>query len=276
MRISSEFYKIKGPNKKIVLISDIHFYPKYNFKRLELIYEKIKSLKPNYICVTGDLIDQAYVSKTKEISYFNEFIKRLGTICEVLISFGNHDYCNRKDNVKIYYNQDGYKRILNSIPNVHVLDGTIYCDKDICFYGYNPTLKYYCTKERDRKLIIEHFKKKMPVLKDKFNVLLIHTPLYLREMYEELSLSKFNLVLSGHTHGGLVPHFIKGHRGIIDPCKGIFPKYVRGHFKHKCTDFIISSGIIKFSNTSGILEKFNDLYPMSVTIIDLKCKNDEK
>ena len=116
--------------------------------------------------------------------------------------------------------------------------------------------------------MIEHFKKQMPIIKNKYNILLIHTPLYLREMYDELSLSKFNLVLSGHTHGGLLPYFIKGHRGLIDPCKGLFPAYVRGYHHYKNTDFIISSGIIKFSNTSGFLERFNDIYPMSITIIN--------
>lgn len=273
MRISKEIYHIKGPNKKIVLISDIHFYPKYNLKRLDMVYEAIKKIKPNYICIAGDLIDRAHVSKTKEINYFNEWIFKLGTICEVLITLGNHDYTLEHEHDKVYANQDGYKMILNSIPNVHVLDGTIYCDKDICFYGYNPTFNYYCTKESDKPLMINDFKKKMPILKSKYNVLLIHTPLYLRDIYDDLSLGKFNLILSGHTHGGLVPHFIKGNSGIIDPCRGLFPKYVRGHYKYKTTDFVISSGVVKFSHSSGILEKVNGIYPISITIVELSSGN---
>ena len=91
-------------------------------------------------------------------------------------------------------------------------------------------------------------------------------------MYKDLKLSKYNLILSGHTHGGLLPSCIKGNTGFIDPCKGFFPKYSRLHYKYKSTDFIISSGVIKFSKASGIFEKFNDIYPMTITIINMKSQ----
>ena len=272
MRVNKEIYDIEGPNKKIILISDIHFYPKYNIKRFNLLYEQIKLENPNYICICGDLIDEGYVSRTKEMEYFYDFIKNLSKITEVLITLGNHEYKDEKKNKYIYINQDGFKKILNSFNNVHVLEDQIYCDKNLSFYGYNPHFSYYCTKEKDKKKMLEDFKTKMPLVKgtDKYNILLIHTPLNLHDMYNDLKLDRYNLVLSGHTHGGLLPSNFKGNTGFIDPCKGLFPKYSRLHYKYKNTDFIISSGIIKLSKTSGFFEKFNDIYPMTITIINMK------
>ena len=276
MRVNREIYNIEGPNKKIVLISDIHFYPKYNLKRFNLLYKNIKLEKPDYICIAGDLLDQAYVSNTKEINHFYAFIEKLATISEVLLVLGNHDYKNSDGHKITKATQTNLIKVLSSFNNVHVLEQSIYCDKGICFYGYNPTFEYYCTKEKDKAKMIADFQKKMPLVKDKYNVLLIHTPLGLKDIYDDISLSNYHLVLSGHTHGGLVPSFIKGNRGLIDPCRGFFPKYVRGHYRYQKTDFVISSGVIKFSNTSGIFEYFNDIFPMTITIINKKKKKKPK
>ena len=51
MRVNREIYNIEGPNKKIVLISDIHFYPKYNLKRFNLLY-KNRSVRSRGISIT--------------------------------------------------------------------------------------------------------------------------------------------------------------------------------------------------------------------------------
>ena len=42
-------YEIKSEiDKKIVLISDIHYYSRRDLNKLESIYNKIKTLNPNY------------------------------------------------------------------------------------------------------------------------------------------------------------------------------------------------------------------------------------
>ena len=73
MRIEHKIYEItnkKNININIVHISDIHYAYKYKNKRLEIIKEKILTIKPNYICITGDLIDEYNITKEKEFEYF--------------------------------------------------------------------------------------------------------------------------------------------------------------------------------------------------------------
>ena len=67
-KIIKKNYDIESKiNKKIVLLSDIHYYNKKDIKKLNKILKKIQSINPDYICISGDLIDEAK-SMNEEIS----------------------------------------------------------------------------------------------------------------------------------------------------------------------------------------------------------------
>ena len=70
-----------------------------------------------------------------------------------------------------------------------------------------------------------------------------------------------NLVLCGHTHGGITPKIFRPilkNRGLISPRKSILPKISYGHIKINKTDIIITSGITVVShiNPFRILKNF--------------------
>ena len=147
MRIQYNKYKIennKNINTKIVHISDIHFAHKYNIKRLEMIKNKIKQIKPNYICITGDLIDLYDVVEDTNYPELKEFINDLSEIGKVIISVGNHEYIKMIENGYSNTENIEWLKQLKS-KNIIILDNEIYEENNISFIGYNPDYEYYYT-----------------------------------------------------------------------------------------------------------------------------------
>jgi predicted MPP superfamily phosphohydrolase len=71
-----------------------------------------------------------------------------------------------------------------------------------------------------------------------YKILVAHRP----EMIEKYKKYSFDLILSGHTHGGQVriPHVLNG---LYAPGQGIFPKYAGGIYTHGNLTHIISRGL---------------------------------
>ena len=258
-------------NKKICLISDIHFYRNYNLKIFDIIEKNIKANKPDYICIPGDIIDipNLEISKLKPLY---DFLTRLGSICKVFISLGNHDLSVDHS----YYYNEPYIKSLSSIKNVFLLANNEYIDKNIRFIGIMDNVNVSHKEHGLDNIIIKDYNNlfKMIDIKDnKYNILLAHNPIYLvkKETTKKIDdWSYISLVLSGHTHGGLMPEFIKTHYGIVSPAKRLLPKNIRGKFCINGTNIIISNGVVKLSYCAGVLHKFNFLFPISIDYINIK------
>lgn len=71
-----------------------------------------------------------------------------------------------------------------------------------------------------------------------YKILLSHRP----ERVKAYKKSCFDLVLSGHAHGGQVriPYLING---LFAPGQGLFPKYAGGVYKHNKLIHIVSRGV---------------------------------
>ncbi|MEG1705857.1 MAG: metallophosphoesterase [Clostridia bacterium] len=260
----------KISNVKIAHISDIHYSHKYKIERFKIIVDELKKINPQYICITGDLIDSDEMLEDKlEYNIFIKFIKELSQIGKVLITLGNHEMKH-----KINFSKDKYMEIVNkfkNIDNVIILENEAIVLDKINFIGFNPSNEYYDKKGKNAKLLVDYFNEQQFSIKDNYNILLIHTPkdLLKDKIYNEIkSFNKIDLILAGHTHGGLMPNNIKGHCGIISPGKKILPRDVRGCLIRNNTNLIISSGIIRLSDTSH-LNFFNDLYAMSINEITI-------
>ena len=66
MKIINKNYNIKGSiNTNIVLISDIHYYNKKDLIHLNKVFDNIKKIKPDFICIPGDLTDESNVYDEK-------------------------------------------------------------------------------------------------------------------------------------------------------------------------------------------------------------------
>ena len=89
----------------------------------------------------------------------------------------------------------------------------------------------------DEKSVIVSQLKIVAQNEEDLTVLLSHRP----EFFELYASYKFDLVLSGHAHGGqFVLPFLGG---LFAPGQGFFPKYDAGLFEKNGTNMIVSRGI---------------------------------
>ena len=94
-------YKLKDnkivTKQKILLIADIHLCEKYNDKILTEIINKVKLIKPNFICLCGDIIDEyRFLEKKENEKNLLNFLNNLAQITTTIITLGSHDYFNLK------------------------------------------------------------------------------------------------------------------------------------------------------------------------------------
>lgn len=268
MRIVTKEYNLETNKKinniKIALIADIHYASVYNDNRLFKIYEEIKTNNVDYICIPGDLIDDLSELNNQTIKNILEWLKKLSSLAPTIISLGNHDV---RDKMKKYaFNSNWYNKI-NNIKNVYLLDNNNITINNINFIGFTSNYKYFEDMEKDYNLVKNDLKNICSLsVKSKYNVLLSHSPSYL---FKENIFNNTDLIVCGHTHGGLCPSFIPGTFGLISPTKYLFPKKVRGYLKNYNTDIIITSGIVKLSRSTKFLYKLTDIFAMEVTIINI-------
>ena len=125
--------------KDIVLIhiGDLHFNKYFNDQKLNSIKEEIYKNNPDYILITGDIIDNPEVAKDKiNIKRLLIFLTGLAKRSKVIISLGNHDVF-RDEDYKFFKN-------INDLKNIYVLNNESYIDETIYISGFTlPTSYYY-------------------------------------------------------------------------------------------------------------------------------------
>lgn len=278
--IKTLFYQINTKNidKRIILLSDIHYYSKKERVYLDKVLAELKKIEYDYLCISGDLLDR---SRIFDEELLIEWLKELAKISKVIISIGNHELTNDRKEHIYDFNENLYKRI-NKLRNVRVLDNSDYVDGNMRFIGLTLPVDFYYKYNENNNFFMRFVNNKFPTnYKDKYNILLSHSPKSIsdKKTYEATKLfNNIQLVLCGHMHAGVTPYFmrklLKG-RGLIGPFKELFPKNAYGHIKIHNTDMIISSGITTASNCNTF--SFVDpLFMREITVIDLKKNSNLK
>lgn len=282
MKIERKHYTLHT-NKKITVkichLSDLHFKEHYNLKILESICYAVQKEDPNYICITGDLLDDMSVESSNTIDLLYDFFFTIASISKVICILGNHDETlMKKTGRRIYKSPDRFIRKLKSIPNFHLLNNEVYENGNIRFIGYRQPPLLFEHEVRNEESIQQHLTSifPYPFSKDRYNVFLSHSPIIVGRSAVQNNLKVFktmDLILCGHMHNGLVfswmERFYPPNRGIISPNKKWFPNQSRGILLDKIS-VIIHGGIIKLSGTSGIFQYLNGLYKPSFVVIQVK------
>ena len=273
MKVSRFYYKVndKKLNKRIVVLADIHYYSKKNIKKLNKVLNNSLKLNPDYFCIPGDMFDEKNIY---DVDYFIEWLRKLSKIAPVIISIGNHEYYD-KERTNGILNTEVYRKV-KKVKNVYVLDNDYKNIYGINFIGLSLPIKYYSEKkENDEDFLIDYANKNINFnIKKGYSILLSHTPIELskEDVLKKLKCSKYvNLIISGHTHGGITPNVLKyfmNGTGFISPSKKLFPKRTYGKFIINGINFIVSSGITKASHTNTF-RFFDFLFSPEISIIDL-------
>ncbi len=212
-------------NYKIVHISDFH-----NTKSKKItddLIKEIKNSKPNIIVITGDLID---VNKT-DIDTAILFVKKINDFAPIYYVTGNHEASiNNYDELK--------EKLENN--KVIVLDDNVeklkVNDSEINIIGINDPQMSHNDYREDSVAVKDEL---IPIQYDKknYSILLSHRS----ELIKTYAEYNFDLVLSGHAHGGQIRIPFIG--GLMAPNQGLFPKYTSGIYERDNVKMIVSRGI---------------------------------
>ena len=213
---------------RIVFISDLHncFYGGTDQSG---IIAEVNKAKPDIVCFGGDVIDAWGGTK-----YALKLMTELSKDYPCFYSPGNHE--DMRDDKNVFYEE--VKKIcpvlLGNYEEITVNGQAIriYGAPDAIEWGSHKTYLEECFDALDGKY---------------YNILLAHRPDQIDSyLGQGLKTSEsFDLILSGHAHGGQwrIPKLLD--QGLYAPDQGIFPKYTSGIYHYGSTTHIISCGLAK-------------------------------
>ena len=200
---------------RIIHISDFHCKD-FGYQESDLI-QAIRDTNPDIIVFTGDSIDDEHT-----IDNYASLLEGIHDIAPIYYINGNHEY-------------DEYAPLRESLE-LHEKYGVVDMNDN----------SVIITRDNDSILLTGlDFRKTMQHLRNDidyantsyFNILLYHGT----DKFDGIAPYNYDLVLSGHTHGGLVCLPFIG--GIITNQKELFPKYDSGIFTVGHSTMISSRGL---------------------------------
>lgn len=260
-QLCTEHYTIAGRMKKaklrIAFFSDVH--DRLTKKGLSEIAEAVRSEKPDAVVLGGDIFTYAnYKSDPAVKELIFDFIKELSAICSVFYGEGNHEQMLGRRNPSEY---EKYVSGCERSGASYITDNHIIFE-DAAFYFASLCMKYYKKRfpsHKDKEeMPRDYLLKKLGLpQKDRMNILVMHSPMYLEEAADWGA----DLVLSGHFHGGTIRLPVLG--GLMTPQFQFFVKECSGLHRIKDTQMIVTRGI----GTHSVNIRLNDL--PEVSIIDI-------
>ncbi len=218
-------------NFQIAQVSDLHNtnFGKNNFK----LIQKLKSISPDIIVITGDILDSRRTNVDIALSFLEEAVK----IAPVYYVTGNHERRIPSD-FKIFEekatNIEGVTFLRGESVNITKNNDTIQL-VGVDDFRYFTNNKYNVSDIPEIKQKILKYIKPLNN-KDLYSILLFHRP----TLFEEFVIAEYDLVLTGHTHGG---QFRLPFIGGLYANRKILPKYDAGLFTKDTTNMYVSRGL---------------------------------
>ena len=222
---------------RICQITDVHHGPFTGLGFIEKVVEKVNSLNPGLVVLTGDYVDHS----SKYIVPAVSALCRLKSSNGVLAVLGNHDHWMDANLTQEVFNRYNVPVITNSHKLIEIKD------KAICVAGVGDLME----DSQDLKAAFYGVPADIP------RILLSHNPDYAESMP---ATERVDLVLAGHTHGGQVRMLFS-----IAPItmSRYGQKYAGGLVRSASGQVYVSRGI----GVVGLPVRFN--CPPEITIITL-------
>lgn len=206
--------KIRGKYKAI-FVADYHSNPADGIN--DII--KSESEDADFIFLGGDIVDdKAENFKVEEL--FSAIGER-----KIFYVLGNHEVRRKDLSDLINYFKNNATYLTRKTSPVSISNFDIYGIDDVT------------VNENDFNYSLLYFKEKLDM--KKFNILLVHRP----EYFEKYLDAGFDLVLTGHAHGGHARLPFIG--AIVAPGQGIFPSFQYGLYTRDKQNMFLTSGASK-------------------------------
>lgn len=203
---------------RIVQISDLHnaTFGKDN----QRLVKKIEVLNPDMIVITGDMVD--YNRPNVDVAL--DFATQAAKICPTYYITGNHEN---------WLSEGDKQRLLKGLSDAGVI---CLSDETTDIKVKNSTFTLIGLNDESlRGNTLQNLVKNQD--EAQLQILLAHEPQYL----EKYAMSKVDLVLAGHAHGGQFRIPFVG--GLVAPDQGFFPEYTEGVHVDGQTTMVISRGL---------------------------------
>lgn len=222
-------YKVKtdkvSNEVKIALIADLHCCL-YGEKQSEII-TAIDKHKPDTVLLAGDIFDDYYINDNSHI-LINNIVKKYKTY---YVS-GNHEWWSGKMYEYFEYLKDAGVTVLRGNSDLVNINGNNILISGIDDPEVNVYDTSYTTYEEQLKMVAKCIGYEF------YNILLTHRPENVSEYFDY----NFDLVLSGHAHGGQgrIPFILNG---FYAPNQGFFPEFAGGEYEFDNKKMIVSRGL---------------------------------
>jgi hypothetical protein len=222
--------KIKG-QIRLALLSDLHSFS--HGRGQKKLVHAIDAANPDVILMAGDIADHVIPHLNTKI-----LLRKLGKYPIFYVS-GNHEYKSGEiREIKRFFRDLGADVLEGVNRKISVRSNKInICGVDDAVIGAEKFKAQLlnCANQADMK---------------HFTVLLAHRPEKVN-MYRKL---KFDLIMTGHTHGGqvIIPRFFNGLYAVN---QGFLPKYAGGLYDVGKGNMVVSRGLSKSSR--GLPRVFN-------------------
>lgn len=205
---------------KVIHLSDIHFGRTTNETEIKNLITKITLTKPDLILFSGDLFDSYITLSEDNINFLITELKSLNA------PFGKYAIIGDSD----YLDIENYKKIMNEASftilegkNIPIYDNgntPIYLSGLSSITKNTPSYDHLFTKEEQNA---------------NYQILLAHEPIIFQNVAD-----KANLVLAGHSLGGLV-HIPLTNKGLLT--KNNVGSYYFGKYQKENSILYVSNGI---------------------------------
>ena len=208
---------------RIVQLSDLH-----NKNYHGRLTEKVKSLSPDIIVITGDIID-FYHTETR-ISV--DFIESIRSVAPIYYVTGNHE-----SRLSVY---TGFRKEIENLGVTVLENENVFIEHnggEICLTGVDDASFFGSSVSGERELLFSRKLEELKAAAGKTQILLSHRPEYF-DLYVKAG---YSLVFSGHAHGGQIRLPFAG--GVFSPGQGLLPEYTEGIYEKNETKMIVSRGL---------------------------------
>ncbi|MBN1776381.1 MAG: metallophosphoesterase [Clostridiales bacterium] len=238
--------KINGAIR-IVMVSDLHSAT-FGEGQEELI-RVIKREKPDVVVFVGDMCDN-----WENRALAEDVFRAITPMYPCYFVTGNHEYWTGKSEEIVALFEQYDLTVLSGTSDILVINGQTI---NICGIT-DAAAPYYSDMKRTTAQQLEDISDIGG--NDLFTILLAHRP----EYFEAYTRYDFDLVLSGHAHGGQIriPGLING---VYAPNQGWFPEYAGGRCESGEMVMIVGRGL---ANNGGAIPRiFN---PPELVVVEIE------